>query len=129
MTMPNKEELIGTWECEPLPKRTLEALGKAPSQLKLNRGGSFHAEIFPMSEPMRLVEKGGPWELLDPTMTPSGSCSIELNGVFLSIRKRGDQLVLHYPIDVLEGHSADYIRKNESADEVKSASQSPQPSR
>jgi hypothetical protein len=47
MTMPNKEELIGTWECEPLPKRTLEALGKAPSQLKLNRGGSFHAEIFP----------------------------------------------------------------------------------
>ncbi len=64
-----------------------------------------------MSEPMRLVEKGGPWELLDPTMTPSGSCSILLNDVFLSIRKRGDQLVLHYPIDVLEDHSADYVRK------------------
>jgi hypothetical protein len=113
MTLPNKEELIGTWECQPLPGRTLQALGKVPSQLRLNRGGSFYAENFPMSEPMRLVEMGGPWVLRDPTRTPSGSYAIELNGngLFLSIRKRGDQLVLHYPIDVLEGHDAEYIRK------------------
>jgi len=111
MTLPNKEELIGTWECQPLPRRTLQALGKAPSELRLNRGGSFYAERFPKSDPMRLVETGGPWVLLDPTITPSGSCSIEMDGEFLSISKRGDQLVLHYPIDVISGHSAEYIRK------------------
>jgi hypothetical protein len=111
MTLPNKEDLIGTWECQPLPKRTLQALGKAPSSLRLNRGGSFYAERFPMTEPLRLEETGGPWVLRDPTITPSGSCSIELKDVFLSLRKRGDQLVLHYPIDVLEGYSAEYIRK------------------
>jgi len=111
MTLPNKEDLIGTWECQPLPKRTLQALGKAPSSLRLNRGGSFYAERFPMSEPLRLEETGGPWVLRAPTITPSGSYSIELKDVFLSIRKRGDQLVLHYPIDVLEGYYAEYIRK------------------
>jgi hypothetical protein len=111
MTLPDKEDLIGTWECQPLPKRTLQALGRAPSSLRLNRGGSFYAERFPMTEPLRLEETGGPWVLRDPTITPSGSCSIELKDVFLSLRKRGDQLVLHYPIDVLEGYSAEYIRK------------------
>ena len=89
----------------------MQALGKAPSELRLNRGGSFYAESFPKSDPMRLVEVGGPWVLRDPTTTPSGTCSLEMDGEFLSIRKRGDQLVLHYPIDVLEGHSTDYIRK------------------
>jgi len=111
MTLPDKEDLIGTWECQPLPKRTLQALGKAPSSLRLNRGGSFYAERFPMTEPLRLEETGGPWVLRAPTITPSGAYSIELKDVFLSIRKRGEQLVLRYPIDVLEGYDAEYIRK------------------
>lgn len=110
-TLPDKEDLIGTWECQPLPKRTLQALGKAPSSLRLNRGGSFYAERFSMTEPLRLEETGGPWVLRDPNTTPRGAYSIELKGVFLSIRKRGDQLVLVYPIDVLEGYEAEYIRK------------------
>ena len=111
MTLPDREDLIGTWECQPLTQRTLQALGRAPSSLQLNRGGSFHAERFPKSEPLRLVESSGPWVLRDATLTPSGTCAIEMDGEFLSIRKRGDQLVLHYPIDVLEGHDAEYIRK------------------
>lgn len=111
MTLPDKEDLIGTWECQPLPKRTLQALGGAPSSLRLNRGGSFYAGRFPMTEPLRLEETGGPWALRAPALTPSGSCSIELKDVFLTIRKRGDQLVLVYPIDVLEGCEAEYLRK------------------
>lgn len=113
MTLPDREALVGTWECQPYPKRTQQALGKASAlgQLVLDQDGSYTATNFPMKHPLRLYESRGHWELLDPTITPSGVCSIQLEGAFLSIRRRGDRLVLHYPIDVLEDYSAEYLKK------------------
>lgn len=112
MSLPRLEDLAGEWECEELPRRTEAAIGKASvlGKLVLNRGGSYSVKNFPVADPMRLIDASGQWTLLDPTMTPSGVCSIELDGCFLALRRRGDRFVLRYPIDVLQGYFAEYIQ-------------------
>lgn len=117
MSLPRVEDLAGNWECKELPKRTQAAIGMASKlgPLVLERGGRYSVTKFPLSDPLRLADRKGQWSLLDPTMTPSGACSVELDGVFLSIYRRGNKFILRYPIDVIEGYSSEYTKMNPQA--------------
>lgn len=112
MTLPSMEKLEGVWESQGFSKREQATFGREarPSHLVLRRHGAYSVEKFPVAEPLRMIEKSGRWELLDPSMTPSGMCSVELGGVFLSLHRRGDKFVLRYPIDVEQGFALEYVK-------------------
>lgn len=118
MVLPKVNEMVGTWECEALPKRTEAAIGSRLllGEIVLKGDGKYSVSGFPISDPLRLINRRGTWNLIDPSMTPSGVASIELDGVFLSIRRRGDRYVLYYPIDVLQGYSAEYMQTSAAAE-------------
>ena len=114
MNLPAVEDLAGEWECQGGLRGAKVAIGNGmkPGNLILRSNRICIAQNFPEPHPLRLIEKSGPWDLLDPTRTPSGVCSVELDGTFLSLHHRGDKLVLHYPVDVLEGISVEYVKTN-----------------
>ncbi len=112
MTLPSIEKLEGVWESQGFSKKAQAAIGRdvKPGNLVLQRSGSYNVQNFPVAEPLRMIEKSGQWELLDPTITPSGMCSVDLGGIFLSLHRRGDKFVLRYPIDVVEGFALEYVK-------------------
>ncbi len=84
MTLPAVEDLDGVWECQGFSKQTKVAMGNEikPGNLVLRRDGAYRVQNCPVSDPLRMIEKSGRWDLLDPTITPSGVSSVELNGTF-----------------------------------------------
>lgn len=112
MKTPVINDLVGVWECQGFSKREKNKVGNEmnPGNLILQSNRTYIAQKFPVSDPLRMIEKNGRWDLLDPSITPSGVCSVELDGNFLSLYRRGDKLVLRYPVDVLEGISVEYVK-------------------
>lgn len=108
---PSAAEVVGEWRSTELPAEFLKNVG-APattaSVIQLNTDGSFSARSFPQRSPPRLSDLTGSWVISDPSITPTGTWSIELNGVFLQLRKQGGELVLRHSIDVLNEYRTDY---------------------
>ncbi|MBE7494822.1 MAG: hypothetical protein HS117_07745 [Verrucomicrobiaceae bacterium] len=117
---PAKTELVGVWECTEFSARFLQQLGIPPgtltSRIEIREDGGCAATKFPVDEPYRLVELPSPgWRLVDPSMTPSGTWSLELDGHFLNCRRDGETLVLRHPFGVLAGYRIDFRRKAATA--------------
>ncbi len=112
MKPPTINDLVGIWECQGFLKPIKNADGDevSPGDLILKSNKGFSVRNFPVSEPLRMIEKVGRWDLLDPSITPHGVYSVDLDGFFLALYRRGDKLVLHYPVDVLKGISVEYVK-------------------
>ncbi len=112
---PAKSELVGLWKCKQLPKGFLKSIGNLASvecSIQFNTNGSFVAKSIPHRDPHRLIDLQGTWRMLDPSMTPSGKWSVEINGTFLRLVRRGGKLVLKQSIDVLNGYEAEYEQES-----------------
>jgi hypothetical protein len=111
-TAPPHSDLVGTWVWDSVPGNLKSATDSIPKTgaLVLNSDGTYTANGFPLRSPLRFVNRSGNWEVIDGSMTPSGKYSIEMDGIFLSIRRRGDRFVLHHAVDVLNDYRVDYVK-------------------
>lgn len=112
---PSINEVVGIWECSEFPstllKETGVGSGMITSRIEFRRDGSCTATHFPQRSPYKFINVGvASWELIDPSMTPSGSWSIEFSGNFLQCRDDGGSLVLRYLVSGKDEISIDYKR-------------------
>ena len=111
---PKITDLVGKWNCDTLPCEFLKSAGVtslAISSIIFNADGTYIAKALPQSSPHRLQDISGNWVIVDPPMTPSGKWSIELNGTFLQLKSRGDNLFIHLSIDVLKSYNAEFEKE------------------
>lgn len=80
--------------------------------IQFNHDGTFAAKSIPIRDPHRLADLAGKWDILDPSMTPSGKWSVEIDGTFLRLARQGGNLMLMQSIDVLADYRAEYEREN-----------------
>ena len=112
---PKITDLVGKWKCETLPHEFLKSAGVssvAVSNIIFNADGTYIASSFPQSSPHRLQDTSGKWVIVDPSMTPSGKWSIEVDGNFLQLKRKGDSLFIHQAIDVLNAYNAEFEKEN-----------------
>lgn len=84
------------------------------SSITLSKGGNFSG----LSVPVRRMNSDiiifrtlqTSWELVDPSITPSGTWCVEADGNFFRIYEDGDQITLRLPYDVLRNKRAIYTR-------------------
>jgi hypothetical protein len=105
-TKPNESDLHGTYEAELEDGRI--------SVLTISPNGSVTGSLLPVS---RMESDGidfqsiqSSWELIDPSMTPSGSWCVEFEGLFFRVYSDGSDLILRHPYDVLNHKTATYTR-------------------
>ncbi|MFN0075873.1 MAG: hypothetical protein ACKVY0_05310 [Prosthecobacter sp.] len=111
---PANSELLGLWTCKQLPAKFLKNIGSPASvvsSIQLNGDGSFTAQSIAKRSPDRLTDLQGKWSIVDPSMTPSGKWSVEIDGYFFRLARKGGKLVLEQSIDVLKGYEAEFERK------------------
>ena len=108
---PARNELVGEWNSTGFPAGFVRDAGGAASgiaSISIKNDGSFSAIHFPQRDPYRYVNLNTTWELADPSITPSGSWSIEAQGEHLQCRKKGSQLILRYTISGKDNYSVEY---------------------
>lgn len=107
ITKPNEIDLHGTYEADLEDGRT--------SVLTLSPNGSVSGSLVPSrrmhSERTDFLSIHSSWELIDPSMTPSGSWCVEFEGLFLRVYENGSDLILRHPYDVLNYKTASYKPK------------------
>jgi|GEM_PF-1977798 len=111
---PAATELVGLWKCKKLPDGFLKSAGGpvlVECSIQFNLDGTFVAKSLPERDPYRLADSIGKWDILDPSKTPSGEWSVEIDGTFLRFARRGGKLLLKQSIDVLAGYRAEYERE------------------
>lgn len=116
---PARAELIGEWQSTGLPSGFVRDVGSdagASSTLSIHDNGSFTARFFPQRSPYRYIDFTGAWELADPSVTPSGSWSIEVQGNHLQCRSEDGQLVLRYTISGKDNYLVEYKKKHKPSD-------------
>ena len=112
---PTFDQAVGIWECSDFPASFLAKAGvesgEVTSRIEIRRDGSFQATNFPQRTPYRFREViSSSWEFTDPSMTPSGSWSIDFGSDFLQCRQKGGKLILRYIISGKDNYRADYTR-------------------
>lgn len=78
MNLPAIDDLVGAWECQGGIRGAKAGTGNEvkPGDLILRSNRVYITQNFPESDPLRMTEKSGRWTLVDPSMTPSGMCSV-----------------------------------------------------
>jgi hypothetical protein len=108
---PDRAEIVGVWECSELPAGFVSEAGTRKSNITIRNDGTCTASNFPQRSPHRFIDAvNSSWRLIDPSMTPSGSWSIEFDGNFLECRRNGAQLELRYLISGKDEFSVNYKR-------------------
>ena len=118
---PARTEITGEWECSDFPTGFVSEVGGSIADpvgtISIRGDGSISASNFPGRDPYRFVEITGVWELADPTITPTGSWSVEFQGNHLQCRRSGEQLILRNTISGKNGYFADYKKKPNKSEE------------
>jgi hypothetical protein len=106
---PDRTEIVGVWECSEFPAGFVSKVGTRKSSITIRDDGTCSASNFPQRSPYRFIDAGrSTWRLIDPSMTPSGSWSIEFDGNFLQCRRNGAQLELRFLISGKDELSVTY---------------------
>lgn len=111
---PQDREVVGVWKCKQLPEDFLRRAGESAavvSSITFNADGTFVAKSFPDRDPYRLRDFQGNWHVTDPSMTPAGKWSVEIEGKFLRFARRGSKLVLKQLIDAIYEYGAEFERE------------------
>ena len=116
---PSQTEITGHWECTQFPEGFIRQVGSNTtnpiSSLSIRDDGSISARSFPARSPYRFIDIDGTWEIAEPSMTPSGSWSVEFQGQHLQCRRNGDHLVLRYTISGKDNYSVEYQKAEQDA--------------
>jgi hypothetical protein len=112
---PLRSEVIGVWECADFPAGFLKEVGVTPgivrSRITIYDSETCTATAVPQRTPYRFINVTNvSWELLDPSRTPSGSWSLEFDGLHFQCRREDGNLVLRYLISGKDRYSVDYKR-------------------
>ncbi len=114
-SQPVKSEIVGEWECTDLPEGFVQQvdnkIGNPIGRITIREDGGLSASSFPQRSPYRLVDVDGVWELTDPSMTPTGTWSVEFQGEHLQCRRGVRQLILRYTISGKDNYYAVYKKK------------------
>jgi hypothetical protein len=112
---PTKSDIIGEWECSELPDGFIREAGSKIanpiSKIFIREDGSLSASNFPVRSPYRFVDMNCVWGLSDPSRTPSGTWSVEMQGHYLQCRRQGKELVLCLTISAQYYYFAEYKKK------------------
>ena len=104
---PDVKALTGTYEAKLEDGRI--------STLTIYAGGAITGSTVPVerfsTEDIDYRAIQSTWELVDPSMTPSGSWCVEFEGLFLRVYKEGSHLILRHPYDVTHHKTAIYTPK------------------
>lgn len=112
---PDRTEIVGVWECSEFPAGFTSEAGTRTSKITIRDDGTCSAKNFPKRSPYRFIDADNSvWTLTDPSMTPSGSWSIEFGGNFLQCRRDGDQLELRYLISGKDEFSVNYKKAQQA---------------
>ena len=115
---PHDHEITGVWVCSDFPSGFLAKAKVGPasptSKIEIRKDGSCSASNMPQRDPYRFVDVSSSWTLTDPSMTPSGTWSVELGGNFLQCRRKGDDLELRYLISGMDEYSVTYQRTEQA---------------
>jgi len=113
---PDRTEIVGVWECSEFPASFVSEAGTRKSSITVRDDGTCSASNFPQRSPYRFIDAANStWRLIDPSMTPSGSWSIEFDENFLQCRRNGAQLELRYLISGKDELSVNYKRAQQAA--------------
>ncbi len=113
---PDRTEMVGVWECSEYPAGFASEAGTRMSVITIRDDGTCSASNFPQRSPYRFINAtNSTWTLIDPSMTPSGSWSIEFDGNFLQCRRNGAQLELRYLISGKDELSVNYKKAQQDA--------------
>jgi hypothetical protein len=112
---PRRSEVIGEWECSELPDGFIREAGSKianpTSKISIREDGSLSASNFPVRSPYRFVDINCVWGLSDPSITPSGTWSVEMQGHHLQCRRQSKELVLRLTISGKDNYFAYYKKR------------------
>lgn len=111
---PERSEIIGEWECVDLPQGficQLDGAGSRISKITIRDDGTLVATIFPQRSPYRFADIDSEWSLSDPSITPTGSWSVEFQFEHLQLRRHLGQLVMRYSISGKDNYYANYRKR------------------
>ncbi len=112
---PKRTEITGDWECTDFPNSFVTKVGGSGVEpvgtISIRDDGSIAASNFPDRDPYRFVDITGAWELVNPSITPSGLWSVEFQGNHLQCYRNSGQLILRYTISGKDEYFADYKKK------------------
>lgn len=118
-TAPDRRSLVGEWTCDRFPDGFTSQLSDTAtgsvSRLILRDDGTCTIDRLPMRSPYRFEDiPSGTWSIIDGSMTPSGSPSVEIAGNFFQIREAGGDLRLHNTISGKDDYFVEYTKTEQA---------------